>query len=194
MKKIILASASPRRKELLEQIGLQFEVEPSKARERSGPTAEPHELARALSLEKARTVAEKHHDAIIIAADTFVVFQGRILGKPHTEAEAKRMLGALNGAGHSVVTAFTIMDAETGKTVTRSVGTKVQVKKLTDAEIDCYVRSGEPLGKAGGYAIQGMGAVIVERIEGDYFNVVGLPLNALALALKEFGIRVLQSP
>jgi septum formation protein len=194
MKRIILASASPRRKELLEQIGLRFEVEPSHSRERSGPAAEPHELARSLSLEKARTVAAKHHDAIIIAADTFIVFQGRILGKPHTEAEARRMLCALSGAGHTVVTAFTIMDAETGKTVTRSVGTKVQMKKLTDAEIDCYVRSGEPLGKAGGYAIQGMGAVIVERIEGDYFNVVGLPLNALAQALREFGIRVLPAP
>ncbi|MBM4444864.1 MAG: septum formation inhibitor Maf [Chloroflexi bacterium] len=194
MKRIILASESPRRKELLEQIGLQFEVEPSRYRERSGPAAEPHELARALSQEKAGAVAARHHDAIVIAADTFIVFQGRILGKPHTEAEARRMLYALSGAGHTVVTAFTIMDAETGKTVTRSVGTKVQVKKLTDAEIDCYVRSGEPLGKAGGYAIQGLGAVMVERIEGDYFNVVGLPLNAVAQALREFGIRVLPGP
>jgi len=194
MKKIILASASPRRRELLEQIGLQFRVEPSNFEERGGPTSEPHELARALSLQKARAVAGKHRDAIIIAADTFVVFQGRILGKPHTEAEARRMLRTLSGCGHSVITAFTVMDAESGKTVTRSVGTKVQMKKLTDIEIDSYVRSGEPLGKAGGYAIQGMGAVIVERIEGDYFNVVGLPLSALAQALREFGIRVLQSP
>lgn len=194
MKKIILASASPRRKELLEQIGLRFEVEPSDLDEHGGPTSEPHELARALSLEKARAAARKHQDAIIIAADTFVVFEGRILGKPHTDAEARRMLHALNGRGHSVITALTIVDAETGRTLTRSVGTKVQMKKLTTVEIDSYVRSGEPLGKAGGYAIQGMGAVIVERIEGDYFNVVGLPLSALAQGLKEFGVPILQRP
>jgi len=193
MKKIILASSSPRRKELLEQVGLQFEVEPSRLEEHRGPTSAPHELARAISLEKARAVARKHRDAIVIAADTFVVSQGRVLGKPHTNNEARRMLNALNGCGHSVITAFTVMDAETGKTLTRSVTTKIQMKYLSPAEIECYVRSGEPLGKAGGYAIQGLGAVLIERIEGEYFNVVGLPLNALAQALKEFGIRVLRT-
>jgi septum formation protein len=191
MKRILLASASPRRKELLEQIGLQFEVEPSNYDEEITSASEPHETARRLSLGKARAAARKHPNALIIAADTFVVFGDRILGKPHTNAEAREMLRALNGQAHSVITGFTILDAETGKVLSGSVETTVHMRKLTLKEIDSYVRSKEPLGKAGGYAIQGLGAVLVERIEGDYFNVVGLPLSALAESLREFGVNVL---
>ena len=191
MKRIVLASASPRRKELLEQIGLQFEVAPSNHDEEITSASEPHETARRLSLGKARAAARKHPNALIIAADTFVVFGDRILGKPHTNAEAREMLRALNGQAHSVITGFTILDAETGKVLSGSVETTVHMRKLTLKEIDSYVRSKEPLGKAGGYAIQGLGAVLVERIEGDYFNVVGLPLSALAESLREFGVNVL---
>jgi septum formation protein len=191
MKRIILASASPRRKELLEQIGLRFEVEPSDYEEDIVPGSEPHEMARKLSLGKARAAARKHRNALIIAADTFVVFGDRVLGKPHTNAEAREMLRALNGQAHSVITGFTVLDTETGKVLSRSVETRVHMRKLTLKEIDSYVRSKEPLDKAGGYAIQGLGAVLVERIEGDYFNVVGLPLSALAESLKEFSIHVL---
>jgi septum formation protein len=191
MKRIVLASASPRRKELLEQIGLRFEVEPSDYEEDIAPGSEPHEMAKKLSLGKARAAALKHRKALIIAADTFVVFGDRILGKPRTNAEAREMLRALNGQAHSVISGFTILDTETGKVVSRSVETRVHMRKLTLRDIDGYVRSKEPLDKAGGYAIQGRGAVLVERIEGDYFNVVGLPLSALADALREFGIKVL---
>ena len=191
MRRIVLASASPRRKQLLEQIGLRFEVEPSDYEEDIAPGSEPHEMAKKLSLGKARAAARKHRKALIIAADTFVVFGDRILGKPHSNAEAREMLRALNGQAHSVISGFTILDAETGQVVSRSVETRVHMKKLTLREIDGYVRSKEPLDKAGGYAIQGRGAVLVERIEGDYFNVVGLPLSALADALREFGIKVL---
>jgi septum formation protein len=191
MKRIVLASASPRRKELLEQIGLQFEVEPSNYDEEITSASEPHETARRLSLGKARAAARKHRNAIIIAADTFVVFGDRILGKPHSNAEAREMLRALNGQAHSVITGFTILDTETGKVTSRSVETRVHMRKLTLREIDGYVRTKEPLDKAGGYAIQGLGAVLVERIEGDYSNVVGLPLSALAESLKEFGVDVL---
>ena len=190
MKRVVLASASPRRKELLEQIGLQFEVAPSNHDEEITSASEPHETARKLSLGKARSAARKHRNALIIAADTFVVFGDRILGKPHANAEAREMLRALNGQAHSVITGFTILDAETGKVLSRSVATRVHMRKLTLKEIDSYVRSKEPLGKAGGYAIQGLGAVLVEKIEGDYSNVVGLPLSALAEGLKEFGIKV----
>ncbi len=130
-------------------------------------------------------------NAIVIAADTFGVFDGRILGKPHTEEEARRMLEALNGKSHSVITGFSVIDTGTNKVLSKSVETRVYIRKLTPAEIDAYVRSKEPLDKAGAYAIQGLGAVIVERIEGDYYNVVGLPLSALAEALKVFGIDVL---
>jgi septum formation protein len=191
MKRIILASASPRRKELLEQIGLRFEVEPSNYDEEIASASEPHETARKLSLGKARAAARKHRNALIIAADTFVVFGDRVLGKPRTDSEARKMLRALNGQAHSVITGFTILDTETGKVLSRSVETRVHMRKLTLKEIDSYVRTKEPLDKAGGYAIQGRGAVLVERIEGDYSNVVGLPLRALADALREFGIKVL---
>jgi septum formation protein len=191
MKKIILASASPRRKELLEKIGLKFEVEPSNHEEAIPSGVEPHEFAQKISLKKAKVIASKHENAIVIAADTFIVFGNQIMGKPHTETEARKMLEAINGQSHYVITGFSILDAGRNKTLSRSVETKVSLKTLTPAEIDAYVKSKEPLDKAGAYAIQGLGAVIVERIEGDYYNVMGLPLNALTEALKEFGIMIL---
>jgi len=191
MKTIILASASPRRKELLGKIGLRFEVEASNYKEYMYPALEPHELAQRISFEKADAVASKHKNAIVIAADTFMVFGGQILGKPHTENEARKMLEAINGKPHSVITGFSIIDSGINKTLSRSVETKVYIKKLTLAEISAYVKSKEPLDKAGAYAIQGLGAVIVEKIEGDYFNVIGLPLSALTEALKEFDINIL---
>ena len=191
MKTIILASASPRRKELLEKLGLEFEVEPSNYVEDMRSRQKPHELARSISLAKALAVASKHRDAIVIAADTFVVLGGQILGKPHTESEARRMLEAINGKPHSVITGFSIIDVGKSKKLSRSVETKTYIRKLTSAEIEAYVNSKEPLDKAGAYAIQGLGAVIVERIEGDYFNVMGLPLSALTEALKEFGVDIL---
>ena len=191
MRRIVLASASPRRKELLELLGLRFEVEPSNYDEETVSGSEPHEMVRELSLGKARTAAAKHRDAFIIGADTIVILGDRVMGKPHTASEAKKMLHTLNGKVHLVVTGFTILDTETGKVLSRSVETKVLIRKLTPEEIDSYVRTKEPLDKAGGYAIQGLGAVLVERIEGDYFNVVGLPLSALAEGLKEFGVHVL---
>jgi len=191
MKTIILASASPRRKELLRKIGLKFKVEPSNYEEKVSQDLEPHELAKSLSLEKARLVAPKYKNALIIAADTFIVFEGKILGKPHTETEAKQMLETLNGKPHSVITGFTIVDTGSNKAVSEAVETKVYLRKLSSHEIDAYVQSKEPLDKAGAYAIQGLGSVIVEKIEGDYFNVIGLPLSALTERLKEFGVSIL---
>ncbi len=191
MKTIILASASPRRKTLLEQIGLKFIVDASAREDKPVDTAEPHRLARQISLKKAQSVAGKYHDAIIIAADTFGVIDDRILGKPHSESEARAMLETINGRRHNVITGFTILDTATSRAISNSVETRVFIRRLTHLEIETYVKSGEPLNKAGAYAIQGLGAVIVERIEGDYFNVMGLPLYAVTEALKEFGINVL---
>jgi septum formation protein len=191
MKIIILASTSPRRKELLEKIGLKFEVEPSNYVEDMHSGLSPDELARVISLGKAKAVACRHKNAIVIAADTFIVLKGKIMGKPGTEAEARKMLMRLRGKSHSVVTGFTILDTDNDKVLTKSVETVVHIKNLTSEEIEAYVKSGEPLDKAGAYAIQGLGSIIVERIEGDYFNVIGLPLGALAEGLKEFGIHVL---
>ena len=191
MKKIILASASPRRKEILKKTGLKFKVVASDCAERMDRGVNPHRLARLISREKAESVACRYRDAVVIAADTFIVFQDRLLGKPHTVKEARGMLKTLSGKRHLVITGFTIIDAETGKMVSRSVETKVFLKELTMKQIEVYVRSGEPLEKAGGYAIQGFGSVIIRRIEGDYYNVMGLPLSALVEGLKKVGISVL---
>jgi septum formation protein len=191
MKKIILASSSPRRKELLKLTGLPFSVDAVDCHEEMDLGLVPHKLAKFLSCEKAETAAKKYADALIIAADTFVAFKGGLLGKPHTKKEAVKMLEALNGKAHSVITGFTIIDTKTNKRVSRSVETRVWFKKLTKDEIEAYVGTGEPLDKAGAYAIQGMGSLIVRKIEGDYFNVIGLPLSTLTASLKKFGIFVL---
>lgn len=190
-KTIILASASPRRKELLKLTRLKFKVDASNHEENLNLKLKPHKLARFLSKQKANTIAGKHKNAIIIAADTFIVLKNRLLGKPHSDAEAKKMLKTLNGRPHSVITGFTIMDTGSNKTISSSVETKVYLKKLSSKEIDAYVRTKEPLDKAGAYAIQGLGSVIIKKIEGDYFNVIGLPLSALTESLKKFGIPVL---
>lgn len=190
-RKIILASASQRRKELLALTGLKFKVEPGDYKEDMNLKLSPHELARFLSLEKAKSVAGKYDNAIIIAADTFVIIREQILGKPHTGEEARRMLLLLEGRVHSVITGFTVLDTDTGKKLSRSVETKVTFKKLTGLEIDAYIKTKEPLDKAGAYAIQGLGSVLVKRIDGDYFNVIGLPLCALSESLKDFGIQIL---
>ncbi|MCX6004020.1 MAG: Maf family protein [Chloroflexi bacterium] len=191
MKRIILASASLRRKALLEQIGLKFTVDASVQEDTEFVGQEPHQLAREISLKKAESVANGYPDAVIIAADTFGVIGNRVIGKPHSEAEARAMLTALSGKSHTVITGFTVLDTLTRKAVSRSVETTVYMKQITKSEIETYVKTGEPLDKAGAYAIQGLGAVLVDKIEGDYFNVMGLPLYALTEVLKEFGVNVL---
>jgi len=188
MKRIILASASPRRKELLEQIGLHFEVEPSYCDEEINYHQEPLELAKSLSLRKAQAVGNNKMGAIVIAADTFVVLCGRIIGKPNSFAEAREILTELKGRSHSVITGFTIMDTASGKIVSQSVETKVYIKDLSLEEIDAYVETQEPMDKAGAYAIQGLGSAIIDRIEGDYYNVMGLPVDTVVNVLSQFGI------
>ena len=187
-KKIILASASPRRKEILEKTGLKFMVDASDYEEDLSLRMPARRLARYLSCEKAKAVANRHRNAIIIAADTIICFNDKVFGKPHNENEAKRMLNILNGRSHYVITGFTIIDTEEVQSVSRSIVTKVYFKMMTMKKIDAYVRTGEPLDKAGAYAIQGVGAAIVKKIEGDYNNVVGLPVDALMKALRKFGV------
>ena len=190
---IILASKSPRRKELLKKLGIKFKIDPSEYKEDMNLKLKPQGLAKRLSCEKAKAVAKKYKNAIIIAADTFIVFKGKLLGKPHTETEAKKMLKKLSGKSHSVITGFTIIDTRKKKIISKSVETKVYFKKLTQSEIDNYVKSKEPLDKAGAYAIQGLGAFLVEKIEGDYFNVIGLPLKTLAESLRNFNVKFLSN-
>ena len=190
---IILASASPRRKELFAITGLKFKVDASEVAEDLGLRLSPPALARRLSREKARAVAGKYRNAVIIAADTFIVMGDKLLGKPHTEKEAIRMLETLNGKAHAVITGYTVLDTASGKITSRSVKTKVQFRKKTFSELRSYVKTREPLDKAGAYAIQGIGSLFVKSIEGDYFNVIGLPLASLAETLNKFGISILSS-
>ena len=184
-KKIILASASPRRKELLEKAGLKFAVDASDYEEDLSLKMPARRLARYLSCEKAKAVAEKYMNAIIIAADTIISLDDKVFGKPHTNSEAIKMLNILNGWAHDVITGFTIMDTGEGKSVSRSVVTKVYFRKMTMREIEAYVRTGEPLDKAGAYAIQGIGAAMLKKMEGDYNNVVGLPVDAVMKELRK---------
>ena len=192
MREIVLASASPRRKEILQTAGLQFSVCVSDYEEDLGLALAPRKLARFLSLKKAEAVARRYQNAIIIAADTFIALNNKLLGKPRDEEEARKMLGMLSGKSHSVITGFSIIDTASGKRLSRSVETTVYFKKLGRDEIRAYVKSGEPLDKAGAYAIQGLGGVFIKKIDGDYFNVVGLPMCALAECLIKFGIYVLK--
>ena len=192
MTPIILASKSPRRAELMQQIGLPFTVCPADADESVTPELSPAEAVAEISKRKALAV-RKMRDAgdVIFACDTVVALDHRIFGKPHTAEEAEAMLHLLSGRTHSVFSGLTVC---CGTAVTSAVEcTDVTFRTLSDAEITAYVKSGEPMDKAGAYGIQGLGAVLVERIAGDYFNVVGLPLCRLAQMLCPFGIRILKS-
>ena len=193
MKKIILASGSPRRKKILEQIGLKFSVEKSNYEEKRIADSPPSQIVEFLSLEKANLLAVKYEDAIIIGADTLVVLNGEILGKPKSEEDAREMLRKLRNKTHTVVTGFTVLDTKSGRAVTKHVETKVKFKDLSEMEISAYVETGEPMDKAGGYGIQDKGGLFIEEIDGDYFNVVGLPLFAVSETLREFGIDITEA-
>jgi len=181
---LVLASASPRRVALLTQVGLRFTVvDPGPDRDWPGD-AEPRHGVRALALDKARRVAARKPGAVVIGADTVVVARGVRLGKPVSEEEALATLKRLQGRTHEVWTGIAVVRDREQRTAAEC--TKVQFAKLGEAEIEAYVRSGEPLDKAGAYGIQGLGAQFVRRIEGDYWNVVGLPLARLRQVLAEF--------
>ena len=192
MTPIILASKSPRRAELMQQIGLPFTVCPADADESVAPELSPAEAVAEISRRKALAVRQMRNAGdIIVACDTVVALDHRIFGKPHTPEEAEAMLHQLSGRTHSVFSGLTVC---CGTAVTSAVEcTDVTFRMLSDSEITAYVKSGEPMDKAGAYGIQGLGAVLVERISGDYFNVVGLPLCRLAQMLRPFGIRILKS-
>lgn len=186
--KIILASNSPRRRELLTQIGLTFAVAPADADESVLPGEAPEAYVVRVALDKARIAAERAGEGIVIAADTIVVIGDSILGKPADVRDAERMLMSLAGKEHRVVTALAVIDSASSRRLTRISVTKVWFRDLTVREIAAYVATGEPMDKAGAYGIQERGALLVERIEGCYSNVVGLPLSLLGEMLREFGV------
>ncbi len=187
-KKIILASASPGRKELLENIGLDFLVMPSNIEE----NIEKIEDIESIALEKALGAAKKiNFPAIIIGSDTIVTIGSKILGKPRDRRDAFNMLKTLGGKTHKVLSAIAVYDTETGKTVKTSVKSDVTFRKLEEREIQNYINTGEPLDKAGAYAIQGVGSVFVKSISGCYSNIVGISVYKTAEILKDFGVKVL---
>ena len=178
VKPIILASRSPRRIHLLHQIGLSFTVQESGVDEHISDGIAPEEVVRRLSLEKASRVAERLHDGIVIGADTIVVLDGKILGKPSSKGEAISMLSKLGGKTHTVFTGFAMIDVVSKKSYVDYEKTEVTFRRLSIEEIECYVESGSPMDKAGAYGIQDdYGAVFVERINGCFYTVVGFPLS-----------------
>ena len=187
---VILASQSPRRKQLLEMLGLEFAVIPAKGEETVPFGAGPEETVRALSRQKAAAVAkEADTEDVIIAADTIVWYADQLLGKPRSEQEAARMLSALSGNTHHVYTGVTVRRGE--RELTAAECTAVKFRKLSGREIDAYIATKEPMDKAGAYGIQGLACLFVEGIEGDYYNVVGLPVCRLGKMLKELGVELL---
>lgn len=192
----ILASGSPRRKELLELMGLEFKVIVSQADEDSvSKDLKPELYVQELALLKASATAKevlRNKNAVIISADTIVTLDGQILGKPKDEDDAFNMLSILSGREHEVYTGYCVMRISDGKAVCGKVRTKVKFKDLSDDKIRGYINSGEPMDKAGAYGIQGLGSLLIEKIDGDYFNVVGLPISALADTLEdEMDIKIL---
>ena len=183
--RVVLASQSPRRRELLRLIGIPHEVRPADIDETYLPGELPRAHAERLAREKARRIADP--DAVVIGSDTIVVVDGEVLGKPVDETDATRMLRRLSGRSHVVMTAAAV--AWQGRLESDVEQTEVTFHELSDAEIAAYIRTGEPMDKAGAYGIQGFGATIVARVDGDYFAVMGLPLQRLVRLFARLGLR-----
>ncbi|MEW5785820.1 MAG: Maf family protein [Bacillota bacterium] len=186
--KLILASASPRRADLLRQVGIPFQVVVSTIKE-TAANLPPDRLVIELALAKAGEVSRRFPGSLVLGADTVVVHGGAVLGKPRDTADARRMLQRLSGGPHSVLTGLALLDAATGRCETACSETRVWMRVLQSELIDAYVATGEPMDKAGAYGIQEKAAFFVEQIEGCYSNVVGLPLNQLYLLLTRMEIK-----
>lgn len=187
---LILASQSPRRRELLSRLGLEFTVRVADIDETMDPSKLPFDEVARLSRDKAAAVAAgAPEDAVVVAADTVVVLEDRVLGKPHSEEEAVAMLRSLSGRPHQVMTGMTVRRGD--RVDSDTVVTDVHFCPLSEAEIAAYVATGEPMDKAGAYGIQGLAAIFVDRLAGDYYNVMGLPLCRLCAMLRAAGVPVL---
>ncbi len=186
---LILASNSPRRRELIKELRSDFEVTHVDIDESVLPGEDPTTHARRLALDKALSAKKNvSGDKIIITADTIVTLDNKIFGKPSSKDGAKKMLQTLRDKTHTVITAFCVLDTSSGEEIVKDVKTLVTFREITDAEIDEYIETGEPLDKAGSYGVQGIGKKFIDKIEGSYTNVVGLPVDEVKDALEEFGI------
>jgi septum formation protein len=183
---VVLASASPRRRQLLDLVGIEHEVRPANIDESMRPREAPRRHAERLAREKATAIAKRDPDLITIAADTIVVINRKVLGKPRDADDAARMLASLSGREHVVITAVAVSRGKKLRSAVEEV--RVKFRRLRDDEIEAYIATGEPMDKAGAYGIQGYGATIVERIEGDYFAVMGLPIVRLIGLLRDVGM------
>ena len=190
--RVVLASQSPRRRDLLDLIGVRHEVRPADIDESYLPGEKPPEHCERLAREKAATIAARHPDALTIGSDTIVVVDGLVLGKPRDEADARRMLRMLSGRAHTVYTSVAV-DFR-GRVASAVEPVAVKFRDLSDATIDAYVATREPMDKAGAYGIQGYGATIVERIDGDYFAVMGLALGRLVELMRQVGVEYAFGP
>jgi len=188
--KIILASSSPQKRKILALTGIKFSAVPSNFREDMLQKLSPDKLALHISRGKAEAVAVRFKNAIVIGADTFLVFGKKIIGKPKSIRDAKQMLRQLSGKCHIVITGFTIINTANKKSVSRTVKNEIFFRKLSPSIIKRYVNAVNVLDKAGAYAIQDHGFMLIEKIKGDYFNIVGLPLDTLLEVLKKFGLRI----
>ena len=186
MERVILASASPRRKEILERYNLEVIISPSSIIEKLNKDENPEQIAMTLALNKALNVSIKFTDDLVIGADTIVVHQGTILGKPKDNEDAYRILTRLSGSTHHVITGVAIVKLSSNLKIIDYETTKVKFRNLSSDTILKYIRSEEPLDKAGAYGIQGLGAILVEKIDGCYFNVVGLPLAKIDNLLQRY--------
>jgi nucleoside triphosphate pyrophosphatase len=189
---IILASASPRRADLLRTVGIDFEVAPSQIQERPHAGEAPADYITRVARAKAVTIARQREQGLVIGADTIVVLDGRILGKPADEADAVRTLRSLAGRWHAVMTGVALYDVATKQEVADYDKTLVRFGQMSEREIDWYVKSGEPMDKAGAYGIQGLAGMFVEEVAGNYFNVVGLPLPLVYRLARRLGYSFLR--
>jgi septum formation protein len=186
--KLILASKSPRRSDLLKQAGLTFAIIPSDFDERSVTMSDPESYVRTLAKSKAADISKKHPDSWVLGADTIVLIDDRILGKPGSKDEARSMLKQLSGKTHQVITGYCLCCQTKNDIIAETVKTDVRFKTLSDTEIEWYIQTGEPFDKAGAYAIQGIGTFLVKSIKGSYTNVVGLPVCEVIESLNNRGI------
>lgn len=191
-KKIILASTSPRRHSLAEQMGLEFEIIASNYEEDMSMDLGPDKLAMTLAYGKAREVADRVKTGIVLGVDTFVVFEGKKLGKPKSEESAFQMLKSFSGKYQEVYSGVAIIDCETGKEIRDYEVTKVKFREMEDFEIKSYIKTGEPMDKAGAYGIQGLSSVFIEKVDGCYTNVVGFPVYNIYKNLKKIGVDIFQ--
>ena len=189
--KLVLASASPRREEILTQLNLKFTIVPAKIDESAFDHSDPVELVKVLAEKKASSVSKLVEDALIIAADTVVVHNDQILGKPANKFEAKKMLKQLSSDKHQVITGVAVLNSRTGESYLEYNITEVKMTAISESEIENYVETGEPLDKAGAYAIQGFGGLFVEEIKGSYYSVMGLPIHQLVDLMDKFNYGIL---